>query len=337
MSGGLSPGGAGARVRLLVDGAPRAYSPAAVAELLADPTAGFVRVDLVEGDPQISHLLEDVFHVHPLALGALGHGAARARVEEYEEQLHIVLFAASDVDRDEPAGAGDLSPVHLFYSARFLVVVYSGPLPAAYAGDGDGSSPAGPLPGWRVLHRALDDLVDGLFPLLDRFDERILALEQRLDEQRDLDELQQQIFDLRRRLVAVRRIVAPARDRIARLASGLVGVPGMPESGLRYFRDLEDHLVRVTEALDSDRDLLAGLTDVHLSTISNRMNVVMEKLSVVAGLFLPLTFITGFFGQNFPWLVERIGGPGAFLMYGIGLQIGAVLLLGLWFRRRGWL
>jgi magnesium transporter len=123
---------------------------------------------------------------------------------------------------------------------------------------------------------------------------------------------------------------------MARIVSGSVSIPGMDDLDWRYFRDIEDHLIRMTDALDSQRDLLAGLTDVYLSTISNRLNVVMKQLSVVAGVFLPLTFLTGFFGQNFPWMVEHIGGAAAFWILGIGLQVTAVAGLLVWFRRRGW-
>jgi CorA-like Mg2+ transporter protein len=105
----------------------------------------------------------------------------------------------------------------------------------------------------------------------------------------------------------------------------------------RYFRDLYDHLIRVSDLVDSYRDLLSGAMDTHLSTVSNRLNVVMKQLTIIATIFLPLSFLTGFFGQNFAWMVNRIGSFAVFLAVGIGAQVLTVIALVVMFRKRGWL
>jgi magnesium transporter len=106
----------------------------------------------------------------------------------------------------------------------------------------------------------------------------------------------------------------------------------------RYFRDLYDHLIRISDLVDSYRDLLTGAMDTHLSTVSNRLNVVMKQLAIIATLFLPLSFLTGFFGQNFSWLVNHfLNQDWTFWAFGIGLEVAAVIGLGVLFRRRGWL
>jgi magnesium transporter len=320
------------RRRLLVDGVDRDASDEAVAALLADPAAGFLWLDIAAGDEGNRRLLSEVFGFHPLAVEDADHFGQRPKIEDFDDHVYLVAFGA--------AGPGDedgLAEVHLFHSGRYLVSVHCDLCPAldavrrrALAHPPDGT-------GVRLLHRVLDELADSFFPVLDEVDARIIELEQTLDEQRSEAGTHQQIFDLRRRLVAIRRVVAPARDQMARIVSGSVTIPGMEDLDWRYFRDIEDHLIRMTDALDSQRDLLAGLTDVHLSTMSNRLNVVMKQLSVVAGVFLPLTFLTGFFGQNFPWMVEHVGGMAAFLVLGIGLQLASVAGLLHWFRRRGWI
>ena len=104
-----------------------------------------------------------------------------------------------------------------------------------------------------------------------------------------------------------------------------------------YFRDIYDHLIRVSDLIDSYRDLLTGTMDVYLSTVSNRLNGVMKQLTVIATIFLPLSFVVGFFGQNFGWLTGHINSLWVFLVYGIGGLLVALVALFVWFKRRGFL
>src|SRR5260221_13938504 len=106
-------------------------------------------------------------------------------------------------------------------------------------------------------------------------------------------------------LVSLRKAVTAQLDMFAGLLAGVRGLPGMTPDDERYFRDLYDHLIRISDLVDSYRDLLTGAMDTHLSTVSNRLNVVMKQLAIIATVFLPLSFLTGFFGQNFNVLANR--------------------------------
>ena len=117
---------------------------------------------------------------------------------------------------------------------------------------------------------------------------------------------------------------------------GVADLPGMTQEHERYFRDIYDHLIRISDLIDTYRDLLTSSMDVFLSTVSNRLNVVMKQLTVIATIFLPLTFLTGFFGQNFGWLVRNVTGWAPFLAFGIGLEVALVVVMLVFFRRRGW-
>lgn len=105
----------------------------------------------------------------------------------------------------------------------------------------------------------------------------------------------------------------------------------------RYVRDLYDHLIRISDMVDSYRDLLSGSLDAYMSMVSNRLNDVMKQLTIIATVFLPLSFLTGFFGQNLGWMANRIGSLTAFLVFGIGTEVLAVIALFVMFRRRGWM
>src|SRR5207253_7031002 len=117
------------------------------------------------------------------------------------------------------------------------------------------------------------------------------------------DEQLQRLFALKRQLVMLRKVVTPQRDLFASSIDQLAELPGLQLDERDYFRDVYDHLIRISDLIDSYRDLLSGATDLYLSTVSNRQNDVMKQLTVIATIFLPLSFITGFFGQNFAYLV----------------------------------
>jgi magnesium transporter len=117
---------------------------------------------------------------------------------------------------------------------------------------------------------------------------------------------------------------------------GMAELPGMTTEAERHVRDVYDHLIRISDLIDTYRDLLTSSMDVFLSTVSNRLNVVMKQLAVIGTIFLPLSFLTGFLGQNFGWLLRNIAGWPAFAVLGIGTQVVTVAILMTSLRRRGW-
>src|SRR5262249_29403391 len=186
-----------------------------------------------------------------------------------------------------------------------------------------------------LLYRIIDALVDSFFPILADFDDKIDELEDQtfLDAN---DAQLQHIFAMKRLLVGMRKAITPERDMFASLMGGVAGRPRMTDEHERYFRDVYDAVIRIGDLIDTYRDLLTSSLDVFLSTVSNRLNIVIKQLAVIATIFLPLTFITGFFGQNFPWMIRHIDGWPKFLVFGLGTEIAAVALLVTFFKRRGW-
>ena len=124
---------------------------------------------------------------------------------------------------------------------------------------------------------------------------------------------------------------------MAALVAGMVELPGITPDSDPYLRDLYDHTIRISDMIDSYRDLLSNGMDVYLSMVSNNLNVVMKQLAVIATVFLPLSFLTGFFGQNFGWLVGHLNGWPTFVILGLGTELLAVGGLYWLFRSRGWL
>jgi magnesium transporter len=290
----------------------------------------FFWLDLHGPGPEELAMLREVFGFHPLAVEDSEHFGQRAKAEEYGDAVFLVLYGAAPAPDEDR-----LVEVHCFYSKRFLVTVRRDESPACeavrerYAGR-----PSQEMRPIVLLYRLMDALVDSFFPALDDVDNRLQALEETMLDERG-QELQV-VFALRRRLVGLRKAAAPQRDLVGKIAGGALELPGLDDEAHHYFRDVHDHLIRITEQVDMERDLLTGAMDVYLSNASNRLNVTTKQLAVIATIFLPLTFVTGFFGQNFDWMVEHVGSLGAFLLFGFGLQLVTLGILLAYFKRRGW-
>ncbi len=303
------------------------FSRETVEKLLASER--FFWLDLDQPDSDDFEILSDVFKFHPLAVEDSVHFGQRAKIDEYDDFVFIVVYGAvADDDR--------LVEVHCFYSERFLVTVHRDECPAFTQIRARYAKLEKPIeqPS-RLLYRIVDGLVDSFFPILAEFDDRIDELENGIFLKADDNQLQE-IFQMKRLLVGMRKTISPQRDTFARLLGGVAELPGLSKEDERYFRDVYDHLIRISDLIDSYRDLLSGAMDVYLSTVSNRLNSVMKQLAVIATIFLPLSWLTGFFGQNFGFEVKHIGGAGSFVALGIGSELLALAVLLVYFRRRGW-
>jgi magnesium transporter len=274
-------------------------------------------------------LLRDLFKFHPLALEDSEQFGQRPKIDEYDNFVFLVFFGAAP-----PPDEDRLVEMHCFYSDRFLVTVRRDDAPACERVRERYAKRPAPLERpIALLYRLLDELTDSFFAALEDFDERIDQIQ---DEMLGgpTDAQLHEIFSMRRRLVYLRRAVTPERDLMAELANGVRRLPDMDDEAERYFRDLYDHLIRVSDMIDSYRDLLTGSMDVYLSMVSNRVNVETKRLTVIATIALPLIVISGFFGQNFGFLVRHIDSAATFLGLGIGMPLVLFALLMVYLRRR---
>jgi magnesium transporter len=275
-------------------------------------------------------LLSDVFKFHPLAVEDAAHFGQRPKLEGFDDFVLLVAYGANEDD-------DGLVEVHCFFSDRFLVTVHRDSCPPFdELRQRAGLETRPPAKGAMLLYLVVDALADSFFPGLSKLDDSIDELENGVLQKPNEAQLQE-LFRLKRRLVTWRKVITPERDVFARLTTGVVEIPGMTPEMERYYRDVYDHLIRISDLVDSYRDLLTGAMDVYLSTVSNRLNEIMKRLTIVATIFMPLTWITGFFGMNFGRLVVGITGWPAFLIYGLTTQIVAVAIMFVLFRRRGWL
>ena len=180
-----------------------------------------------------------------------------------------------------------------------------------------------PLPAWaRRAHAGVGAACgllllwyDSFFPPLDEFETEIEHLEETVTG-RPTPQDRERLLMLGRWLVELRKRVSPQRDILARQMDEILALPGFEAGSRDYFRDVYDHLLRIYEEIESHRERLASALQLYVSAVSNRLNEVMERLTLIATIFLPLTVITGFFGQNFGWLVRHINTQADFLIFG---------------------
>jgi magnesium transporter len=285
--------------------------------------------DLYRPDADELGMLATVFGIHQLAIEDAAQFGQRPKVEDYDDFTQLVAYGVQDAGEE-------LVEVHFFYSTKYLVTVRHGDCAAFAEVRNRIAHRPRPISRLLLMHHILDELTDGFFPVLSGFDDRIDQLQDEIFA-KPTDQQLSELFNRKRWLIGVRKVITPQRDMVAGLVSGVNELPGMTREIERYFRDLYDHLIRISDLVDSYRDLLTGSMDAYLSTVSNQLNVVMKQLTVIATIFLPLAFVTGFFGQNFSWMVVRLGGLGPFLVLGLGTELAIVVGMVIFFRRRGWL
>jgi len=304
---------------------------------LAVSGGAFFWLDLDIHDPgpddDVKGMLINTFHFHPVAVDAADQFGQRARIDDYEDFVHIITFGMA-------ADGKNVAEVHCFITEKFIVSLHQGDCPAlGTVCDrlGTHHSSDATAPQVAVFYLIMDTLIDSFFPVLSDFDDSIDVLESAILKTPTEQQLGT-LFDMKRQIMAIRKVITPQRDMISSLNAGIVAIPGLTDKGTAYFRSLYDHLIRISDMVDGYRDLIGGAMDTHLSMVSNRLNVVMKQLAIIATIFMPLGYLTGFFGQNFQWLTGHLQeNLPLFIFLGLGSEVVAIVLLMILFKRRGWL
>ena len=278
------------------------------------------------------NLLEKVFGFHHLTIEDIKHQDQRPKLEEYHGYTFIVIFTGAF------GASGDVQfrEHHMFVSKDYLVTVHDEPADILLElADRIKRNPelTKGNPGF-LTYLVIDQLVDSLFPLLETLDDRIDSLEDRILEEAT-PELLAEIYKLKHQVIELRKFIGAQRDLFQRLITHSMDIHG--EELTLYWRDVHDHLIRQYETVDSLRDLLTGAMDVYLSTVSNRLNITMKALTVIASIFLPISFLTGFYGMNFLFLTGTLETPTQAFFIGAGTMVLSVVVQLYFFRRRGWI
>ncbi len=291
---------------------------------------GFLWLDVCPPEEAERQLLREALGFHPLALEDAFRARERPKLDVYPDYYFMVFYR---VDYDPDNGLS-LQPVHLFIGAHYLVTVHPQRIPEVEATMARWSGPEFPRPiaPGSLVYDLLDAILDRYFPVLDRIAEEVETIEERLFEGSD-GRLIEAVFQMRKALLELRRVVAPEREVINLLLRR--ELPIFRPEDIAYFQDLYDRLVRLTESIDLYRDMLSGALESYLSIQSNRLNEIVKVLTIASIILMANALIAGIYGMNFKYMPELEwpwGYPMALLMMA-AVSVG----LAFFFRRRGWL
>lgn len=307
-------------------------APSALQDLLVRKD-GALWLDMPGPTGEDVGVLRDVFKFHPLAIEDATKQNQRPKIEEYEGYVFITVHAV----RGGPKRSTDvtLDEIDIFFGPGYVITTHRGSVPALEEARTRLSRAPAHLRGTSdyALYTILDAVVDSYFPVIDALDEALARFEDRLfahPSPQTLDRL----FALKRSLLHMRRVAAPMRDFFNILSRR--DLPFVSRQILVYLRDVYDHLLRITDLIDTHRDLLSGAVDIYLSVVSNRLNEVMRRLTMITSIFAILAVITGIYGMNFsrafPPFEWRYGFP-----FTIGVMLLLIAALVVFFRRLRWL
>ena len=291
-----------------------------------------VWIDMNDPSPSETRVLSDVFRFHELAIEDAVSEIHHPKVESYGEYLYLILHGIDFRAREHRFRTQD---VDFFLSPQYLVTVRrheSRSIEKVHQactrdqrllGEGTGA----------LMHRIIDTMVDHYRPEVDKLQDRLDELERAVFNRPDPN-LVRRILDFKRDIASLRRVVLPQRDVIGRLARR--EFPQISEQLAYRFRDVHDHLVRLSDEAMYFQDRVTSLLEAHLSTVSNQLNSVMKVLTVIATIFMPLTVLTGMWGMNIE--LPRLPGGDPIQFWWVFLFMlvisGAMLVL---FRRKRWI
>ena len=311
-------------------------SPHDYAAALQDKT-GVLWVDFGGEEPQPSEdILLNVFKFHPLAIDDALHETHVPKVDDWEEYLYIAMHAISFT-----SGEDDIEGIELdiFLGANYIITHHDLPIQAL---DRVWDACTKDVRHFKrgadhVLYKLTDELIVDYMQVVETLDEEIEIVENEVLG-RPSAQIVQRIFTLKRATLHLRRVLSPLREVLNKLARDDYAV--IDAKDRVYFRDVYDHLVRLHDISESLRDLVGGVLDTYLSVINNRMNEIMKTLTLITTLFMPISFVAGFFGMNFfqPVVKELMPWTGNFafilmMLVVVGTPVGMFI----WARRRKWM
>jgi magnesium transporter len=302
-----------------------------IARVLASGT-GTLWVDIDTRDEKQAGILNELFQFHPLAIEEALNPQARVKLEEFDQYILLIVRTVAFCETTDDPYDLDTVNITFFLGKNYLVTVHGADTnPVATTEELLARKPElatrGPA---RLMHAIVDQAVDAYFPVIERLDEFMDSLEEKVFAQFDQDALRE-IFAVKRLVLNLRRHIAPERDAL----SVLTNRPSTmltPDTQI-YFRDIYDHVLRIYDSLENYRDLMSSTLDSYLTQVSNRLGTATKALGVVATVTLPFVVVSGMWGMNFEHIPLHTHPHGFMILLLAQLALGLTILAGLKWRK----
>jgi magnesium transporter len=297
---------------------------------------GVLWVDFIGEPPEAAEPILRSFGFHPLAIDDALQETHTPKVDDWGDHLYIVLNVLN-YKQENGTFKSEIDELDVFLGKNYIITHHDQLLPAvedAWSACQRDNRRIQDGPD-HLLYRIVDSLVMSYMPLIDQVDAQVDQIEDQVFDRPRKDTLEN-IFALKRLLLTMRRILLPQREVLNKLSREDYRV--IDPKDRVFFRDIYDHLVRLHDLNENLRDLVSGVLDSYLSVTNNRMNEVMKTLTIITTLFMPITFVTGFFGMNFfepvahflHWTSEQT------FDIMLGIMVSLPIVMYLWMRRRTW-
>lgn len=295
------------------------------------PSVSWINVDGIH-DLEVIGAFGECFGLHPLVVEDIAHTGQRPKIEDYEDYIYIV-FSMLTYDNEKMEVRDE--QVSLILSEHFVLSFQE------RRGDifdmireriRNAKGRIRKMGADYLAYTLVDAVVDQYFIILENVGDRIEELEESLMRNAE-PETMQEIHRLKREMLYLRKSIWPLRESISGLEKS--ESPIIKKVTLKYLRDVYDHTIQIIDTVETFRDMLSGMHDTYLSSISNHMNEIMKVLTIIATIFIPMTFIAGIYGMNFRFMPELAWRWGYFVVWGIVVAIAVIMIL--FFRRKKWL
>ncbi|CAB4888964.1 unannotated protein [freshwater metagenome] len=315
---------------LLVDGTHTEH-PTWLQISAAKESNNLMWLDCKTPSPEDLHRMVHMFGIDEEMVSDSGDFNQRTRLAEYDKYVLLVAYGVAE-------DARTMMEVHVYVMQHHVITVRNGPCPPVEElHDRAGKMMTATTTVPAVLSRILSVLVGTFADALDTVDEELTDLETSILHEDPSTSQLETLLDLRKRVNTFRRAVDPARDLVGAGRYVIIdALEDVSEDARRHLRDLAVDLAHVGDQVESERDRLAAVMDIYMNQVNYRQNDIMKKLATVSTVFLPLMFITGFFGMNFAFLVRSVSSSAAFLVFGIGLNLITMIVSLIVMKRRGW-
>lgn len=284
------------------------------------------------GSETVLKQVGEIFNLHPLLLEDVVNVPQRPKLEDYNNQLLVI---SQMVRLKEDESGFDTEQVSFVLGKRYLLSFQEEELQDCFEIVRDrirtSQGRVRKSGADYLTYLLLDTIIDGYFPVVEHYEDRIEALEDAIISNPDRETMQE-IYDVRRELLALRRLIWPMRNVLHLLMRDHHGI--VSDEVQIYFRDSYDHVIQILEIIEAYRELAASLMDVYMSTMGNKLNEIMKFLTVISTIFIPLTFIVGVYGMNFENMPELKGEWSYFMVWLVMLAVAGGLIFYFW--RKGW-